>query len=123
MSFCTVINCLDGRVQLPVFEYLKNEFEADYVDTITEAGPVAILVERQNTGLADSILQRVDISVNKHKSVGIAVAAHYDCAGNPVSEQKQKQQLDLAVQFLTQKYPDLCIIGLWVDSDWQVQKP
>ena len=113
---------MDGRVQLQVNEYLKNKFEADFVDTITEAGPVAILAGKQNTGLADSILQRVDISVNKHKSVGIAVAAHYDCAGNPVSEQKQKQQLDLAVQFLTQKYSPLCVIGLWVDSDWQVQK-
>ena len=113
---------MDGRVQLPVIEYLKNKFSVDYVDTITEAGPVSILAEKQDTALADSILQRIEISVDKHKSVGIAVAAHHDCAGNSVSEQKQKQQLDLAVQFLAQKYPALCIIGLWVDSDWRVQK-
>ena len=75
MSFCTVINCMDGRVQLPVIEYLKNKFEADFVDTITEAGPVAILAEKKDSELADSILKRVDISVNKHKSVGIAVVA------------------------------------------------
>ncbi len=56
MSFCTVVNCIDGRVQLPVINYLADYFDVDYVDSITEAGPVAILAEKQSSDIAESIL-------------------------------------------------------------------
>ncbi len=122
MSFCTVINCMDGRVQIPVNEYLLEELSVDYVDTITEAGPVRILAEEQQSDLADSILARVDISVKKHKSKTVAIVAHYDCAGNPVKKDVQLEQLESAVDFLNDEYPDIKIFGLWVDSDWNVEQ-
>ena len=122
MSFCTVINCMDGRVQLPVNEYLRRGLSVDYVDTITEAGPVRILAEEQQSALADSILARVDISVNKHKSKAVAVVAHYDCTGNHHSKDEQLEQLKRAVEFLNDKYPDVKIFGLWVNSDWNVEQ-
>ena len=34
ITFATAINCMDGRVQIPVIEYLKKEFKVDYVDMI-----------------------------------------------------------------------------------------
>jgi hypothetical protein len=37
--FAAAINCMDGRAQLPVIEWLKRECGVDYVDTITEPGP------------------------------------------------------------------------------------
>jgi carbonic anhydrase len=122
VSFCTVINCMDGRVQLPVNEYLCRELSVDYVDTITEAGPVRILSEEQQSALADSILARVDISVKKHKSKTVAIVAHYDCAGNPVKKDLQLEQLESAIDFLNDEYPDIKIFGLWVDSDWNVEQ-
>ena len=122
MSFCTAINCMDGRIQVPVNEYLRKELFVDYVDTITEAGPVRILAEEQQSALADSILARVDISVNKHKSKAIAIVAHFDCAGNPVEEDVQLEQLESAIEFFNDEYPDVKISGLWVDSDWKVRK-
>ena len=36
MKFVTAINCMDGRVQVPVIEWLKKEYKADDVDMITE---------------------------------------------------------------------------------------
>jgi hypothetical protein len=48
MTFCTVVNCIDGRVQLPVIEFLKNRFGVDFVDCITEAAPVRILAGETN---------------------------------------------------------------------------
>ena len=122
MSFCTAINCMDGRIQVPVNEYLRKELFVDYVDTITEAGPVRILAEEQQSALADSILARVDISIKKHKSKAIAVVAHFDCAGNPVEEDVQLEQLESAIEFFNDEYPDVKISGLWVDSDWKVRK-
>ena len=120
MSFYTAINCMDGRVQLPVINYLMDRFKADYIDSITEPGPVLYLAEQTDSERTKSILQRVDISINHHKSTGIAVIAHYDCAGNTVDDKTQIAQLAPAVEFLADKYPNTDITGLWVDSDSSV---
>ena len=108
---------MDGRVQLPVINYLKTRFEAEYIDSVTEPGPVLYLVEKRDSERAKSILLRTDISINNHKSTGIAIIAHYDCAGNPVDDQTQIAQLRPAADFLASHYPNVDIIGLWVDSD------
>ena len=122
MSFCTAINCMDGRTQLPVINYLLDKYNTSFVDSITEPGPVLILAEQQNPEAVKSILRRVDISVNKHKSKAIAIVAHHDCAGNPDSKDNQLKQLEVAVKFIAAKYPDTEVIGLWVGENWQVEK-
>ena len=45
MEFCTAINCVDGRVQVPVINYLKKRFKVDYVNVVSEPGPSKILAE------------------------------------------------------------------------------
>ena len=60
MSFCTAINCMDGRTQQPVIEFLKDKFEVLYVDSITEPGPVHILAEAPDSAQALSIFDRVE---------------------------------------------------------------
>ena len=42
-KFGTAINCLDGRVQLPVSNWMKMQFHLDYIDMITEPGPDKIV--------------------------------------------------------------------------------
>ena len=111
---------MDGRVQLPVIQYLAARFKAEHIDSVTEAGPVLYLAEKIDSEQTKSILRRTDISINKHKSAGIAVVAHYDCVGNPCNEQTQIGQLSLAVDFLAGHYPNVEITGLWVDSNWSV---
>jgi hypothetical protein len=116
--FGTAINCMDGRTQLPVNEYLKSRFKLDYIDTITEPGPVKILAE--NLAGVASIEQRVKISVEAHGSQLISVVAHHDCAGNPVPKETQLKQLEAALKTVrTWNYQAQCI-GLWVDDKWQV---
>ena len=122
MSFYTAINCMDGRVQLPVISYLKESYQVDFVDCITEAGPVRFLSDEPEGLLTRAILGRVEISIKKHHTRGIAVIAHFDCAGNNVSEQLQKKQLSGAAAFLSSKYPDGPVIALWVGADWKVEK-
>jgi len=121
-TFATAINCMDGRTQLPVINYLKWRFEADYVDAITEPGPVRILADDAGCPAAQSIFDRVDISVAKHESRGIAVVAHHDCAGNPLDKPDQLEQLRRAIDVITSMYPDLPVIGLWVDDAWHVHE-
>lgn len=122
MSFCTAINCMDGRVQLPVIHYLQKRFGVDYVDVVTEPGPDATLARQTNRSAVESIWSRVDIAVQRHCSVGIAVVGHHDCAGNPSSKEQQAAQTRDAVEILRQRYREVTVIGLWVDEKWQVSE-
>ena len=122
MRFCTVINCMDGRVQLPVINYLLKRFNVDYVDSITEPGPNLILAEQHNTVMVQSILERIKISVENHHSVGVAIVGHHDCAGNPSPQDEQIIHLQKAIRFLCQQIKNIDIIGLWVDQNWIVNE-
>jgi len=120
MIFCASINCIDGRIQRPIQDYLKKNYNIVYVDTITEAGPCRILAENKDSTAVNSIIGRVTISVSKHGSKLIAVSGHYDCAGNPCDEGAQKKQIRKSMEFLKRSYPGIEVIGLWVDSEWKV---
>ena len=122
MSFCTVINCMDGRVQDCVNAFMKKRFGTDFVDVVTEPGPIRMLSERSDEGVVNSILKRVDISVNKHGSKAIGIVSHYDCTGNPVSKEIQNKQLRESVEYISDKYQEAEVIGLWVSSEWKVEE-
>lgn len=120
MKFCTAINCMDGRVQLPVINYLNAKYNTDYVDVVTEPGPNKVLAESSDGKLIESIFSRVKISVEKHGSRHIAIIGHHDCAGNPTDEEDQKEQTQKAIVVIKNKFQNLEVIGLWVDEDWKV---
>ncbi|MCF8231553.1 MAG: hypothetical protein K9J27_05130 [Bacteroidales bacterium] len=122
MKFCTVINCMDGRVQQPVNRFLQERFGAENVDTITEAGPNGILAKQEDEAIIQSIFKRVDISVNAHKSKGMAIVGHHDCAGNPAPKEEQIRHIRDSVSFLQKHYQNAEIIGLWVDENWEVSE-
>ncbi len=87
-TFVAAINWTDGGVQTPVFHYLKGRWSADYVDMITEPGPVKVLSEGRDVATLDPI-RRMEASVGKHGSRCVAVVRHHDCAGNPVGDEAQ----------------------------------
>ena len=120
MRFCTAINCMDGRVQIPVIRYLQERFAVDHVDLVSEPGPNRILADNSDTGAIESIERRVKISVENHHSVGIAVVGHYDCAGNPSSPVEQNHHTTTAVLRVRSKFQDIPVIGLWVHDNWEV---
>lgn len=122
MSFCTAINCMDGRVQVPVIDYLKHRLLVDYVDMVTEAGPVAVLASDPESERSLSILRRVEISARAHGSSAIAMVAHDECAGNPVSEFEQREQLERCLGLLRERYPYAEVLGLWIDGSWKVHE-
>jgi len=121
VSFCTAINCMDGRTQLPVIEFLRRHFGANHVDSVTEPAPVRILADRDDPAAVESICRRVAISLDKHGSRGIGLVAHHDCAGNPADEAAQRDQLARATAFLRARYPQVEVVGLWLGKDWMVQ--
>ncbi|MFC1767265.1 carbonic anhydrase [Candidatus Margulisiibacteriota bacterium] len=119
-SFATAINCMDGRVQTPVADYLKGKYNVQYVDMITEPGPNKILAEGSDENTVNSIIARVKISVEKHGSKVIAVAGHHDCAGNPAKKEIQLDNIKRAVDIVSSWGFKAEVIGLWVDESREV---
>ena len=119
-EFATAINCIDGRVQKPVAEYMQKSFNVDYVDMITEPGPNKILSEGKDVSIVASLKKKVEISIKKHNSQIIAVVAHCDCAGNSENEDVQKEHLRKAAGvILSWRFPAKKIIALWLGDDFK----
>lgn len=117
MGFCTAINCMDGRVQMPVIRFLQARFGVEHVDCITEPGPVRIFDKAADLMVLNSIFTRVNVSLLEHHSRGIAICAHWDCNANLVDNDTQQRQLRRAVIFLKESYPDAEVIAVWVDKN------
>lgn len=122
MQFCTVINCIDGRTQLPVITYAQNRFDSEYVDIITEAGPNLLLFEQKDRIKVQSIIERLEISIKKHHSAGIAIVGHHDCAGNPAPKREQIDHLLESVRFVQDRFKQSAVIGIWVNENWIAQE-
>lgn len=112
-TYATAVNCMDGRVQIPVMEFTKARFGVDFVDMITEAGAVA--------DINDGVRLHVRISVEAHGSRGIVVAAHSDCAGNIIPDQEQKNQCLAAALLLQSDWPEMEVIPVWVPVGGEVE--
>jgi len=119
-KFATAINCIDGRVQLPVIEFIRNNYHIDYVDMITTPGPDKLISEYKDTHEIKSIKEKVSISCKKHESKLIFLAGHYDCAANPGSKERHLQQIRKAIQTINGWKTNLKIYGLWVDKKQKV---
>ncbi|GAA0454529.1 carbonic anhydrase [Alkalibacillus silvisoli] len=120
-SFATAINCMDGRVQEPVTNWLRDNFQVQYVDKINEAGPNKVLLEGDAQTLA-SIKNRIGISHNGHGSKIIAIAGHHDCAGNPIEKQEKVEQIKKSVELVRGFGFDMEVVGLYVNDQWEVEQ-
>ena len=118
--FVTAITCLDGRIQRPVSDWMLKIFDADFVDTITEAGPDGLLASNY-LGPINAIRRRVEISVKAHGSRVVAVVAHHDCAGNPVSKEQHLAHLYQAAGVVKSWRLPVRIVTLWVGENWRVE--
>ena len=119
IKFATAINCIDGRVQIPVIDYFKKKYKINYVDIITVPGANKILAENKD-GTIEAIKKYLTISVNVHKSKIAAIVGHYDCAGNPANKETQLNDIIAAMKNVASWGLNVDIIGLWVDKNWKV---
>ncbi|MBI5680095.1 MAG: hypothetical protein HZC47_04285 [Methanobacterium sp.] len=111
---------MDGRVQLPVIQWIKENYNVDFVDLITEPGMDGVLADlNSNIG---NILNKLEISVDKHRSEYIFIVGHYDCLGNPVDNETHKQQVMLAVERIKNLKGSYKVIGLWISEKFSVEK-
>ena len=116
-KFATSITCMDGRIQIPLANWIKENYSVDYVDTITEPG-----VDKKvaDGGDLESIKTKAGISINAHGSGLIVVSGHYDCAGNPVSDEEHIAHIKKGVEIVTSWNLGVKVIGVWVDGTWNI---
>lgn len=115
-KFGTAINCMDGRAQIPVIEWLKKRYCVDYVDMITEPGPERLLAEDKDRMSIESIRRRLEISVSRHNSKLVAIVGHQDCAGNPADKETKLRQISNAIKTVESWNFKVQIVGLWVSQ-------
>lgn len=120
MKFATALSCIDGRIQRPVSDFLLAEFEVAYLDTVTRAGMVKYLTSSYDPATA-AIVVDLDSSIRAHSSQHLALVAHRECAGNPVDDETQLHQLDDSVAHFKRRYPELDVVGVWVDTGKTVE--
>ena len=126
-NFCTVFNCMDGRTQDIVSEFIrKNYGDSVYVDTLTLPGMDRQLAEEgkssQVTYLKDTM---APISSKKHGSNLAVIVGHEDCAGNPVSKDEHFEHLKRAVKQVFSWGLFEEVLGVYVGgsenpADWKV---
>jgi len=116
-KFATSVTCMDGRIQLPLAKWIKENYSVDYVDAITEPGVDKKVADNSDL---ESIKTKVGISINAHKSELIVVSGHYDCAGNPVSDEEHMSQIRKGVEVISSWNTGAKVIGVWVDGSWNI---
>jgi len=121
-TFSTAINCMDGRVQITVNNYIRENFSVDFIDTITLAGPCKIIAEQNHKNIIENIKFRMDISISNHLSNTVFIVGHTDCAAVEETDESQKQLILQAVAVIKSWDLDVKVYGLWVDESWTVQQ-
>ncbi len=116
-KFATSVSCMDGRIQLPLAKWIKENYSVDFVDAITEPGVDKTVAANSDL---ESIKFKIGISINVHKSELIVISGHSDCAGNPVSDEEHISQIKKGIEVISSWNVDAKVVGVWVDGSWNV---
>ena len=116
-KFATSVSCIDGRIQIPLTKWIKENYSVDYVDTITEPGVDKTITENS---VFESIKTKVSISINAHKSELIVFSGHYNCAANQVSNEEHIELIKKGIGVISSWNLGAKVIGVWVDDSWNV---
>jgi hypothetical protein len=119
-TFATALGCIDGRVSIPTMVYLKERLGVDFIDYISEPGPDKVYLQGTHETISE-IQRKLSISLNAHHSGAIAVVAHHDCAGNPVSREEHIAAVRTCAANLAHWQPEVRVLGLWVNEQWRVE--
>ena len=125
-QFATSICCMDGRIQTVLSEWIRQNHDVEYVDTITAPGVDKRVAEESDT---KPLIDMARISIQKHGSRLIILSGHHDCAGNPVTEREHADHIKAGVRVIKSWHgladetkDSIEVIGLWVDDAWTVQR-
>ena len=120
--FGTAINCIDGRTQQVVIDYMKQKYNIDGVDMVTFPGADGIFSSGQHSDEISLIRTAVSISTERHGSSIIAVVGHYDCAGNPGDSEHHYMHIRRAMREVSSWNFQAQVIGLYVNDKREIEE-
>ena len=120
--FGTAINCIDGRTQEPVIDFMKEKYDIDGVDMVTFPGVDGIISRPENSDEVALLRNAVSISIEKHRSRIIAVVGHFDCAGNPGNREHHYAHIRSAVNEVTSWNFPAQVFGFYVNEKQQIEE-
>lgn len=124
-AFFTVVGCMDGRIQEAVFEFGRRKFDAKFPDDITDAGIVRQIALNPELQYFEHFKEELMVSLISHRSKGILVNGHQDCAGNPTDDETHKKDVLKAVDFIkTIIDGNVRVIGVFVslqNGKWRAE--
>lgn len=116
-GFAVVLNCIDGRAQQPLLDWMRDQYDVDYADVVTEPGIDALLAEGPQDA-REAVLNKVCVSRLAHLSCYLVVAGHHDCAANPVPRPRHEEQIRAAAHWLRSALPRFDVAGVYLDQTW-----
>lgn len=116
-SSSVAINCVDGRVQLPVLEWMRRNLASELVHNVTEPGPDGSLARGDGARRIEPIVRML---AGQGAIEAVAVVSHHDCRGNPVDEATHRELLERAVEEVSGWRLADRVLGLWVDRNREV---
>lgn len=116
-GFAVVLNCIDGRAQQPLLDWVRSQYAVDYADVVTEPGIDALLAAGAPSA-REAVLDKVCVSRLAHLSSYLVVAGHHDCAANPVPRPVHEEQIRTAVHWLRSALPRFEVVGVYLDETW-----
>lgn len=114
-KFATAINCIDGRAQIPVIDWMRLYLNVDYIDMITEPGADRVLTQGARQ-IIEAIEAKVKLSVAVHASRAIAMVGHHDCRANPASKEQHYEYIKAGAEVVKSWGLHVPVIGLWVNE-------
>ncbi len=118
--FGTAIGCIDGRAHAPLTAWLRATYDLDFIDLITEPGVDKLLAEGWPSDIYP-LKAKAALSCRAHDSRLIAIAAHHDCAANPVSREEHWDQVRRGLAVVRSWLLPVEIIGLWVNEHGEIE--
>jgi carbonic anhydrase-like protein len=121
-KFGTAINCIDGRTQEPVIDFMKEKYHLDGVDMVTFPGVDGTISNKENSDVIELIHNAVSISIEKHRSAIIAIIGHFDCAGNPGDAEHHYAHIRKAVAEISTWNFHAQLVGLYVNDKREIEE-
>lgn len=100
---------------------MKRNYKIDGVDMVTFPGADGIF-SSDRSGEIELIKRSVSISVEKHGSRVLAVAGHYDCAGNPGDLEHHYSHVRSAMSVVSSWNFPVQVVGLYVNDKRQIEE-
>ncbi|MCA1645266.1 MAG: hypothetical protein LC797_07280 [Chloroflexi bacterium] len=118
-NFGTAVTCIDGRVHLPLINWMRDMLSVDYVDLVTHPGADGFLAQEPERA-GNALRASIDVSIQRHASPVLALVGHHECAANPGSAELHREHLLQGLRVVQNWGLGVKLFALWVNADWQI---